>query len=200
MIPADPEGETARGGRHARKLRFRHVERGGRYVRVADPAWRRPLDPTFAAARGGRWNPPGSFPVLYLCATVEVARANVLRTFAGLPYGLLDLLPDRRPALVETDVPGRRAVNVVTDAGCRAAGMPISYPFDRRGRVIGWERTRPVGATAWEQGEAAIACRSAALPRSKRGEELAWFVRSRSDRLRSARRHAFDDWFPAAPG
>ncbi|MGZ5296673.1 MAG: hypothetical protein ACXWYT_07135 [Actinomycetota bacterium] len=199
-MPADPDDETAPGGRHARRLRFRHVERGGRYVRVADPAWRRPLDPAFAAERGGRWNPPGSFPVLSLCATVEMVRANVLRTFAGLPYGLLDLLPDRRPALVETDVPRRRAVDVVTDAGCRAAGLPISYPFDGRARVIGWDRTRPVGAAAWEQGEAAIACRSAALPRSERGEELAWFVRRRSDRLRTARRHAFDDWFSAATG
>ena len=162
---------------------------------MADPTWLRPLDPLFAAERGGRWNPPGSFPVLYLCATRDVARANVLRRFAGLPYALLDVLPDRRPVLIETDVPERRAVDVVTDAGCRAAGVPITYPFHRRGGVVAWARTQPIGAVAWHQGEAALAARSAALSKGERGEELAWFVRTKDDRLRVAARRRFDDWF-----
>ena len=72
-------------------MRFRHVTRSGRFVRVADPDWRQPLDPSFAAVRGGRWNPPSSFPVLYLCSTPAVAREVVLGRLAGLPYGLLDL-------------------------------------------------------------------------------------------------------------
>jgi hypothetical protein len=162
---------------------------------VVDPAWRRPLDPGFAAARGGRWNPLGSFPVLYLCATRDVARANVLRRFAGLPYGPIDILPERRPVLIETDVPDRRAVDVTTDEGCRAAGLPATYPFDRRGRIVGWERTHPVGEVAWDQGETSIAARSAAVARDEHGEELAWFVRAAGDRLRVAVRRRFDDWF-----
>ncbi len=32
--------------------------------RIADPAWENPLDPGFAGRRGGRWNPPDSFPVV----------------------------------------------------------------------------------------------------------------------------------------
>jgi hypothetical protein len=181
-------------------MRFRHVTRGGRYVRVADPAWRSPLDPRFAARQGGRWNPPDSFPVVYLCVSTEVARALVIDRFAGLPYGLLDLRAERRPSLVETDVPRRRVVDVVTDAGCRAAGLPATYPLDGRGRRIGWSRTQPTGSAAFEQGEAGIACRSASLPRRERAEELAWFVREPVDRLRSAGRHPFDDWFPTPPG
>jgi hypothetical protein len=176
-------------------VRFRHVVRGGRHVRVADPAWRSPLDGSFAAEHGGRWNPPESFPVVYLCSGLEVARANVLRRFAGLPYSVLDLRPDRRPDLVETDVREHRAVDVVTDAGCRAAGLPRSYPRDPNGAEVGWDRCRPVGRAAWEQGEPSIACRSAATRAGDRGEELAWFVRSRADRLRVERRRAFDDWF-----
>jgi hypothetical protein len=179
-------------------VRLRHITRGGRYLRVADPSWHRPLDPRFAAERGGRWNPPGSFPVLYLCATREVARANVLRRFAGQPFGVLDLRPERRPVLIETDVPERRCVDVVTDAGCRAAGLPASYPFEGGGAVVGWERTQPVGVAAWEQGEAGIACRSAALGAAERGEELAWFVRTAGDRLRVARRRSFGAWFRAS--
>ena len=34
--------------------------------RIADPAWTNPLDPSFAQRQGGRWNPPDSFPTLYL--------------------------------------------------------------------------------------------------------------------------------------
>jgi hypothetical protein len=57
------------------------------------------------------------------------------------------------------------------------------------------ERTQPIGATAWEQGEPGIVCRSAALPKGEIGEELAWFVRAREDRLRVATRSPFDTWF-----
>lgn len=177
------------------RFRFRHVVRGGRYVRVADPWWRRPFDGSFAAERGARWNPPASFPVVYLCSTIEIARANVLRRFVGLPYSLLDLLPERRPVLVETDVTEHRAVNVVTDGGCRAAGFPTTYPREADGTEIGWERCQPVGQAAWDQGERSIAYRSAAARPGERGEELAWFIRVPSDRLRSLRRRAFDDWF-----
>ncbi|HSD49562.1 MAG TPA: RES domain-containing protein, partial [Actinomycetota bacterium] len=141
-----------------------------------------------------RWNPPGSFPVVYLCSAVAVARANVLRRFAGLPYSVLDLLPDRRPILVETDVREHRAVDVVTDAGVRAAGLPTTYPRDDAGTEVGWDRCQPVGRTGWDQGEPSIACRSAAAPLED-GEELAWFVRGRQDRLRVRRRRSFDEWF-----
>ena len=176
-------------------MRFRHVTRSGRAVRVADPDWRQPLDPSFATLRGGRWNPPSSFPVLYLCATVAVAREVVLGRFAGLPYGLLDLRSDRRPVLIETDVPTHRAVDVVTDAGCRAASLPVTYPLDARGRKIGWARTQSIGQAAWGQDEQSIACRSAALPKGEAGEELAWFVRGRRDRLAVSARRSFEDWF-----
>jgi hypothetical protein len=179
-------------------MRFRHVTRGGPYVRVADPAWRRPLDPRFAAERGSRWNPPGSFPVVYLCASREVARAIVLDRFDRLPYGVLDLRPERQPVLVETDVPIRRVVDVVTDSGCRAASLPKTYPLDGRGKRIGWSRTQPVGRTAHQQGEDGIACRSAAPRRPARGEELAWFIRRGADRLRTAGRRSFGEWFPQA--
>ena len=155
---------------------------------MADPEWRRPLDGRFAAERGGRWNPPGSFPVVYLCATHEVARANVLRRLDGLPYSLLDVLPERRPVLIETDVPAHRAVDVLSDAGCLAAGLPVTYPLEAGGSEVGWARCQEVGRVAEAQDERSIACRSAPLPT---GEELAWL---RSG-LRVAARVRFDDWF-----
>lgn len=176
-------------------MRFRHVARGGTYLRVADPSWRSPLDGGFARERGARWNPPDSFPVVYLCSTVDIARANVLRRFHGLPYSALDLLPDRRPTLVETEVGPHRAVDVVTDAGCRAASFPTTYPRAADGTEVGWDRCREIGRIAWDQGERSIAYRSAAARPDDAGEELAWFVRGLADRLRVWRRRAFDDWF-----
>ena len=173
----------------------RHVRRGGAYLRVADPGWTDPLDPSWAAERGGRWNPPASFPVLYLCATVEVARANVLRRFEGFPYGVLDLRPDRRPDLVEVGVSELRAADIVTDAGCRAVGLPATYPLDGRRRRIGWERTQPIGLRLFREGEVAIAARSAALASGERGEELARIVRTRRERPRLQGRRSFDAWF-----
>ncbi len=43
------------------------------------PAGTDPLTGEFAKARGGRWNPPGAFAVVYLNRDEAVARANVLR-------------------------------------------------------------------------------------------------------------------------
>ncbi len=173
----------------------RHITRRGAYLRVADPGWDDPLDASFAAEHGGRWNPPGSFPMLYLCATVQVARANVFHRFEGLPYGVVDLRPERRPDLVEVRVAEVRAVDVVTAAGCRAVGLPATYPFDDMRRRTGWERTQPIGLRAFEEGEAAIAARSAALAFGERGEELACIIRRRKDRPRLTSRRAFDAWF-----
>jgi RES domain len=182
-------------GARERPVRFRHVGRGGAHVRVADPSWRRPLDGRFAGERGARWNPPGSSSVVYLCSTLDIARANVLRRFHGLPYSPLDLLPERRPVLIETVVRRHRAVDVVTDAGCRAAGLPPTYPREADGTEVGWNRCAPIGRTAFEQAEASIAYRSAAARPGDLGEELVWFVHARSDQLRVASRRAFDDWF-----
>lgn len=176
------------------RLTFDTLERGGGYLRVADPSWTDPLDPSYAQASGGRWNPPGSYPVLYLNADVATARANVDRKFAGLPYGPTDLRPDRRPLLVAVDVPTDHHVDVVTEAGCVHAGLPPSYPHDARGRECSHEQCQPIGEEARRQGRPGIACRSAARPD---GEELAWFTAKGGD---PTRRQAFDDWYWSPPG
>ena len=132
--------------------------------------------------------------MVYLCADLEVARANVLRRFEGLPYGPLDLLPGRRPALAETVVPERSVVDAVSDAGCRAAGLPTTYPLDQRGTPVPRGRCQPIGRTAWSQGEPGIACRSAAVGPPTRGEELAWFPDHAGPLALSSVR-AFDAWF-----
>jgi hypothetical protein len=177
----------------------RTIRRGGRYARVADPRWENPLDGRYAQARGGRWNPPDSFPVVYLCASVGVARANVLRKLEGQPYGPEDLRPNAAPALVWTTVAEARYVDAITSRGCVSAGLPQTYPRDQAGAPIGWDACQPIGQAAWDGGAPGIACRSAAPQATAGGEELAWFMRGRS-RLRRRGTESFDEWFwPSAP-
>src|SRR5580700_5674212 len=100
------------------------IERGGEYFRVADPAWDDPLDATFSMRFGKRWNAPGSFPVTYLNADLDTARANarhfLTEGLRGQPFSAEDIDPSERPVLVSADVPVNRYLDVVTPAGCIA--------------------------------------------------------------------------------
>lgn len=179
-------------------MTLRGVRRGGDYLRVANPSWEDPLDGAYARDAGGRWNAPESFPVVYLNRAIEVARANVRRLFAGQPYGPEDLDPREAPVLVETLVAEDDYVDVVSDAGCRAAGLPASYPWED-GEPIPHDRCQPIGRRAWDEGWPGIACRSAAPGCDHGDEELAWFQRETELPVSAVR--AFDDWFwpPASP-
>jgi hypothetical protein len=169
------------------------VTRGGVYVRVADPDWDDPLSGEFAKARGGRWNPPGGFPIVYLNADERVARANVLHRFDGLPYGPEDLEPSAAPVLVSTVVPEDEFVDVVGDAGCAAVGLPPTYPVDEDGAPVPHDACRLVGQAAWDARLPGIACRSAAPAAPPGGEELARF--DRGEPLEPLRVRRFPDWF-----
>jgi len=142
---------------------------------------------------GGRWNPAGSFPVVYLNRTVSLARLFVAHKYRNTPYGPEDLDPAEAPLLVVTNVPSREYVDVVTDRGCRAAGLPASYPRTDDGREVEWDACQPVGALAWQEAEAGIACRSATSGAVKADEELAWFQRDHQLQPISSQR--FEDWF-----
>jgi RES domain-containing protein len=189
----------------------RHLRRGGRYLRVADPDWEEPLDGSCAGDRGGRWNPPGSFPVVYLCRSVAVARANVFRLLADLPYGPEDLDPEHGPVLVATEAPEERYVDAVTRRGLESLGLPPTYPRTESGRPVSRRRCQAIGLRAWEAGEPGMACRSTAATAPPRGEALAWFeptaagrVERRAERGGRERRRTrltvesltpFEDWF-----
>ena len=171
---------------------MRTIVRGGRYLRVADPDWEDPLDGREAAIGGGRWNPPESFPVVYLCRTGTVARANVYRLLAGQPYGPEDLRPGAGPVLVATRAPEGRYMNAVTDAGLAAVGLPRSFPRDGRGRIVPHRRCQPIGERAHERGLPGVAARSAAPTAPAGGEELAYFG---GRRLRRGAITDFEEWF-----
>ena len=161
----------------------------GLYCRVADPEWADPLDPSFAAAAGQRWNPPG-MACLYLNRDETTARANVLRLFAGLAYGPEDLDPATAPLLISVAVPAGHAADAYTDDGLGSLGLPATYPRDTDGSFVPHGTCQAIGTTVFAAGLQGVDYRSAA-PGGDR--ELAWFARG-SDALEASRR-SFDDWW-----
>jgi len=171
---------------------MRHVSRGGPYLRVADPDWSDPLSAEHARRRGGRWNPPGSFGVIYLNDSVALARAQVLRQLEPRAIRPEDLAPEAGPVLVHTRVPSDEYVDAVSDEGLDELGLPATYPVDERGIGVPHAVCQALGQAAWDAGEPGIACRSAATTAPADGEELAFFARRR---LRVQRREPFAEWY-----
>ena len=166
--------------------------------RIADPRWRNPLDPTFSKHAGGRWNPPGSFSVLYLNESKSTARSNLRRFVSQWPYEPDDLRESSAPTLVECRLPRRQVVcDVHTPAGVRAAGLPATYPLDSRGMEVPHAVCRPVGANARAAGFHGIRCRSAADPTGS-ARELAWFPATAHDVAECVRTLTFSQWYPVS--
>lgn len=169
------------------------VDAAGRYLRVADPDWANPLDGSFARERGGRWNEPGSFAVVYLNASPRTARLNCLHRFAGLPYGPEDLDEGQAPVLVATDVPAGEHADCRSDRGLEGWGLPVGYPLHPDGRPVTWQECRAVGHAAAADGLDGVACRSAAGGARPDDHELAYFERDRQ--LEPVERIPFGEWF-----
>jgi RES domain len=170
----------------------RHVRRGGRYLRVADPGWDDPLSGEHSRRNGGRWNPPGSFGVVYLNASRDVARAQVRHRLEPRGVRPEDLDPGAGPVLVRTELPDDRYVDAVTERGLVSLGLPAGYPLGANGDAVPHDVCRPIGRRAREAGERGIACRSAARTAPAGGEELAYFGRRR---LRAEGIERFADWY-----
>ncbi len=163
--------------------------------RVADPAWFDPLGPDFARQHGGRWNPPDSFPALYLNEDMVTARLNLRAFIAGWPYEPEDLREDTGPVLVGCTLPRRQVVcDVHTRTGVRAAGLPATYPLDRDGTVVPHGRCQSIGARAKTLGLRGVHTRSA-QSRDGAGRELAWFPASARSVARRIKTLTFPVWF-----
>ncbi len=164
-----------------------------RWFRVADENWDDPLDPSFAQRHGGRWNPPDSFPTLYLNEDIDTARAQVGHMLAGWPADPEDL--DAPFVLVTVALPRNQTVaDAVTDEGLERLGLPITYPIDAAGSEVRHSACRPIGAAVKLSGLRGVHARSAATADGS-GRELAWFpARTSSKARRVAPDRPFDDW------
>jgi hypothetical protein len=166
-----------------------------RWLRIAAQEWANPLDTTFAQARGGRWNPPGSWRTLYLNEDLVTSRLN-LRTFiADWPYEPEDLRSDTGPHLAVATLPrDQEAADVHTPAGVAAVGLPVTYPLDAHGRRVDHPTCQAIGRQVKDAGLRGIRCRSARTHEGA-GRELAWFPATARSRARLVERLTFDDWY-----
>ncbi len=165
------------------------------WLRIADPGWADPLDPTHAQRVGGRWNPPETFPTLYLNEDLATARINLTSFVARWPYEPEDLRSDTGPVLVAATLPRQqRVADVHTSAGLAAVGLPTSYPLDADGTLISHDMCQPIGAAAKAAGLRGIRCGSANAPAGA-GRELAWFPATTRSRARHVATIRLEDWF-----
>lgn len=163
--------------------------------RIAERSWSNPLDAGFAKRLGGRWNPPESFPTLYLNEGRVTARLNLRAFIAQWPYEPEDLRSDTGPVLVGAALPrNQRVCDVHTPTGVRLVGLPRTYPYDKSGQLVGHRRCQAIGERVKTAGLRGVRTRSAQT-RDGAGRELAWFpATSRSIARRIAYLH-FDDWY-----
>jgi hypothetical protein len=177
----------------------RTIRRGGFYNRLTEPSWADPLDTSYSRQRGGRWNPPGRFGVLYLNRDLRVARLQVQHKLQGHPYGVEDLDESEQHDLVSVEVADRHWLDCVTVAGLEAVGLPASYPRRANGRAVRHVDCQPIGRAAFDDGRPGIACRSGATGAFLADEELAVFDRGSDTGVRMTGRQPFADWFWGAP-
>lgn len=165
------------------------------WYRICDAEWDDPLDPSFAASRGGRWNPPDSWPTLYLNEDVVTARLNLTRFIAGWPYEPEDLVDDTGPNLAVATLPrAQRVADLHSPEGVAATGLPASYPLDDRAQLVPHARCQPIGARARELGLRGVRSRSARTAHGA-GRELAWFPATRRSRAHLVERWTFTEWY-----
>jgi RES domain-containing protein len=159
---------------------------------VCKPEWAACSDTTYAKRLGGRWNPPEEFGALYLCATTEVAAAVARTHHVGRAIPLFSLRPSRRPQLQAFAVAANQFVDVVTNEGVDAAGLPLAYPYG-----VDHKTCWPVARQAYLSGQRGVAGRSAAEsgPDFWLGEELAVFDNGPMPKT-AGRRRPFSEWYP----
>ena len=162
------------------------------WLRITRPNYADPFDPRFAQRRGGRWNPPGSWPTLYLNEDLATVHAQVRHLFAGRGIEPDDLDDDAPIRLAATTLPGRqRVADVISARGVESVGLPESYPLDVRGEPISHEVTQAIGVEVHDAHLRGVWCRSA----TGFGHELAWFPASRaSPRSAWERPLSFGTW------
>ena len=151
-------------------------------MRVAQRDWADPLDTSFAQRQGGRWNPPNSWPTLYLNRDLDTARAQIARLLARTPITPDDLADDAYELLAVTLPTADSAdiVDIVSHEGVTAADLPATFPHDAAGKLIPHPICQHIAQRAHQSGANGIEARSALAAISPSAtSELAWWPGSR---------------------
>jgi len=176
-------------------VRSEILPEGRIWYRISEADWIDPLDPSFAAVVGGRWNPPGSHPTLYLNEDRIIARLNLRAFTDDWPYDPEDLLEETGPVLVHATLPARqRVAEVHSRSGVAAVKLPPTYPLDSGGSIVEHAVCQPIGLEVKEAGLRGVRARSARAPDGG-GRELAWFPATRGSRARVRLIQSFEAWY-----
>lgn len=172
-----------------------HLAPGHVWLRIADPTWSDPLDPSFAQTRGGRWNPPDSYPTLYLNEDLVTARLNLRGWSQQWPWEPEDLRTENAPVLIHARLPrDQHVADAHTPAGIAALTLPSSYPLDRTGDLVDHPTCQAIGSQVHGHTIRGIRCRSAQTPHGA-GRELAWFPATSRSRATLVKQQRFADWY-----
>lgn len=171
---------------------------GHPWLRVADASWSDPLDPSYAATYGGRWNPPGSFPTLYLNEDLLTARAQITALLEGSPVQPEDL-DDGFDLVVATLPRSQEVADAIGDEGLERLGLPDTYPRYRNGKPVRHNVCQPIGEEVKDAGLRGVHARSAVVDDGS-GRELAWFPARETSRATRVRRLVFREWWYAEEG
>jgi RES domain-containing protein len=128
------------------------VPDGHEWLRVTDPAWDDPIDASHSVAAGGRWNPPGTWAALYLNHDLDTARFQILRMLEGTPFEPGDLADDAYDLITVTLPDAQTALDVVSDRGVAAVGLPITYPAASERTRVPHEDCWPIATDAHRAG------------------------------------------------
>lgn len=171
-----------------------HVQ--GTLFRTVPHSSQTPLSSQFAYNLGGRWNPPGSFPVLYTSASVAGVRAFVdwQSDYYGIQWA--DRAPEDQPDLLVLTIEGSFA-DVATESGLTFYGLPKTYPIGYQGAEA-WTITQPIGASIYAAGWPGLVTRSATLsswsgPMQEWAEVAIFADKAPTPQL--VGRFAYDDWY-----
>ncbi len=176
------------------KLHEEKLSNGHTWCRIANSGWRNPLDPQFAAQRGGRWNSPGGRPTLYLNEDLATARLNLRLFIAQWPYEPEDLRSDTGPHLVGAQLLRNQVVaDVHTRVGLAQAGLYQNYPHDLNGDVVAHEVCQAIGEVTKSAGLRGVRARSA-QSRDSVARELAWFPAGERSRAKHINTLKFEKW------
>ena len=189
-------GKCSRSAKHTvNDLRVEQLQNAWRWWRIAQADWSDPLDPTFAASHGGRWNLPNGFPSLYLNEDLVTARLNLRAFIAGWPYEPEDLRSDTGPLLIGATLPREQDVcDAHTPRGIADLDLPATYPVDGAGKIVSHTRCQLIGETVKARTLRGIRARSAQV-RDGAGRELAWFPATARSRASLVATLQFHEWY-----
>lgn len=176
-------------------MRVESLRDGHVWWRIAERSWTDPLDPSYAAHRGGRWNPPQSFETLYFNEDVVTARINLRLFVSRWPYEPEDLRDDTGPVLVGAVLPRhQRVADAHSRAGIRALKLPPSYPLGADGKLVPHAICQKIGRLVKNRELRGLRARGARASDGA-GRELAWFPATSRSRARRRTTLPFERWF-----